>query len=116
MKIRYTDRVRITVNTPASMPDKNVPPLLFITFVENAFKHGVSYQRESFIDVTLLTEGDRVKFVCRNSKTDEADDTHGGVGLANVRKRLDLIYGNDYMLDITDEPGVYDVRLGIPLL
>lgn len=116
MKIRYTDKVRIEVDVPQSMPDKSVPPLLFITFVENAFKHGVSYQKVSFIEVKLLIEGERVKFVCRNSKIDERDDEHGGVGLVNVRKRLDLIYDRDYTLDITDETDVYDVRLSIPLL
>lgn len=116
MRIRYTDRVKITMNVPESLPDKSVPPLLFITFVENAFKHGISYRKDSFIDVSMLIEGDRVKFVCRNSKVNEDNDTQGGVGLANVKQRLDLIYGEDYALDITDETEVYDVRLSIPLL
>ena len=116
MKIRYTDHVKISVHMPTAVPEKCVPPLLFITFVENAFKHGVSYRQESFIDVQMIIEGKRVKFVCRNSKIDASDDTHGGVGLANVRQRLQLIYEDDYTLDITDEAKVYDVRLSIPLL
>ena len=55
MKLRYTDKVRITVNTPDQLPSKEVPPLMLITFVENAFKHGVSYRQESFIEIDLKT-------------------------------------------------------------
>ena len=116
MKIRYTDKVKIDVDVPADMPDKNVPPLLFITFVENAFKHGVSYQRESFIQVVITIDDEHVKFVCRNRKIDEAEEQHGGVGLANVRQRLQLIYGSSHTLNITEEDDIYSVELTIPLL
>lgn len=116
MKIRYTDKVGISVDVPAVMPDKNVPPLLFITFVENAFKHGVSYQRESSIQVRITIEDHHVKFVCRNRKIDEAEEQHGGVGLANVRQRLQLIYGSNHTLNITEEDDIYSVELTIPLL
>ena len=57
MKLRYTDKVKIKVETPATLPNKEVPPLMFITFVENAFKHGVSYQQESFIDISIKETG-----------------------------------------------------------
>ena len=116
MRIRYTEKVKIDVDIPASVPDRNVPPLLFIPFVENAFKHGVSYQKESFIHIQLLIDDDTLSFVCRNSKIDEKDEEHGGVGLANVKKRLQLIYGDNHSLDITDDNKVFDVHLSIPLL
>ena len=115
MKLRYTDKVRITVDTPASMPNKEVPPLMFITFVENAFKHGVSYRQESFIEVKIETKEDHLVFSCRNSKIPKEDDKHGGVGLTNVKQRLDLIYGDRYTLDINDEQNTYTVKLTIPL-
>ena len=122
MKLRYTDKVKIKVETPATLPNKEVPPLMFITFVENAFKHGVSYQQESFIDISIKEtgrQGDRetscLIFTCANSRIPKEEDNHGGVGLANVKKRLDLIYGNNYTLDIKDEPDVYTVTLTIPL-
>lgn len=54
-------------------------------------------------------------FTCENSKDKESTEEHGGVGLANTRKRLDLIYGNDYTLDINDREDTYFVRLDIPL-
>jgi len=115
MKLRYTDKVKITVDTPASMPNKEVPPLMFITFVENAFKHGVSYRLESFIEVKIETKEDHLVFSCRNSKIPKEDDKHGGVGLTNVKQRLDLIYGDRYTLDINDEQNTYTVKLTIPL-
>ncbi|MBP3755751.1 MAG: histidine kinase [Prevotella sp.] len=115
MKIRYTNKVEISVDVPTELPDKNVPPLLFITFVENAFKHGVSYQRDSFIQVKIMIEGDNLQFVCRNRKVEKADDQQGGVGLANVRQRLNLIYGDNHMLHISDDNDIYSVELTIPL-
>ena len=114
MKLRYTDKVRITVKTPDSLPSKEVPPLMFITFVENAFKHGVSYRQESFIDISISLDS-RLVFVCRNSKIPKEEDKHGGVGLANVKQRLELIYGDLYNLDIRDEADTYTVTLSIPL-
>ena len=115
MKLRYTDKVRISVDIPTSLPNKEVPPLMFITFVENAFKHGVSYRQESFIDIAMAIDGDRLTFNCVNSRIPKEEGKHGGVGLANVRQRLDLIYGQNYQLDIRDEQASYTVKLTLPL-
>ncbi len=115
MKLRYTDKVKITVDVPKNLPNKEVPPLMFITFVENAFKHGVSYRQASFIDIAISIEEDKLVFDCRNSRIPKEDDKHGGVGLANVKKRLELIYGNRYTLDIKDEQDTYTVKLSLPL-
>ena len=92
-------------------------PLLFISFVENAFKHGVSYRNESFIRVLVqLEEDNRLSFRCTNSNNGSADEQHHGIGLENVRKRLRLLFGNDYTLSITNEEQIFDVLLIIPLL
>ena len=115
MRLRYTDKVKITVDLPSEAPDKTVPPLMLISFVENAFKHGISYQRESFIDVKATVSGNRLHFTCRNSKADMPNKEKGGVGLANVKQRLNLLYDNNYTLNIQDNPDVYDVELNIPL-
>ena len=107
-----------------NMPDLNgmdfvkslvVPPLILITFIENAFKHGVSYQHESFIEVRMTVEGDSLIFECRNSKAEVPNEEKGVVGLSNVRKRLDLLYEQNYTLSIHDEPQVYTVELTLPL-
>ena len=115
MQLRYTDQVKITQDLPAEVPDKNIPPLLLITFVENAFKHGVSYQQDSFIELKAAVENDRLIFSCRNSKAVTPNEEKGGVGLTNVRKRLDLLFNEDYSLDIQDEADTYTVKLNIPL-
>ena len=127
MQLRYTDKVRIDINLPAEVPDRQIPPLVLITFIENAFKHGISYQRESFIEVTMAVEGESLHFTCRNSKAevskeerlrvaDGTSEKKGGVGLANVRKRLNLLYHKNYALRICDDADVYTVELNIPLL
>ena len=115
MQLRYTDKVRITLNLPAEVPDRKVPPLMLISFIENAFKHGISYQHESFVEVSITVEDQELHFSCRNSKADIPNQEKGGVGLANVRKRLNLLYAHRYTLHIDDNPDVYTVKLTIPL-
>ena len=115
MQLRFTDQVRISQNLPTEVPDRNIPPLLLITFIENAFKHGVSYQQESYIELQAAVEDERLVFSCRNSKASKPNQENGGVGLTNVRKRLDLLFKNDYSLDIHDEADSYAVELNIPL-
>ena len=114
MQLRYTDKVRITVDLPQEVPDRQIPPLMLITFIENAFKHGVSYQHDSFIDIKV-TVNDKLHFTCRNSKAEKSNEEKGGVGLQNVKQRLNLLYDNNYTLNIQDEPDVYHVELTIPL-
>ena len=115
MKLRYTDQVTINLDVPEPTPDNVViAPLVFIPFVENAFKHGVVYNKPSVIDIGIRCEGNRLIFHTRNCKSN-AKHEFGGVGLSNVTKRLELIYGNDYSLDIKDEERTYDVRLDLPV-
>ena len=115
MQLRYTDKVRIDVNLPSEVPDKTIPPLLLISFIENAFKHGISYQHESFIEMKVAVEDERLHFICHNSKAEIPNEEKGGVGLANVRKRLHLLYDNDFTLRIQDNSDIYTVELIIPL-
>lgn len=117
MSLRYTNNVFIKMNFPAEVPEVEIPPLLFISFVENAFKHGVSYRNESFIRVLVQWEEEnRLSFRCTNSNNGSSDEQHHGIGLENIRKRLRLLFGNDYTLSITDEKQTFDVLLIIPLL
>jgi sensor histidine kinase YesM len=84
------------------------------SFVENAFKHGVSYSEESFIRVKVELQEGKVIFHCVNSSHPaEADERHG-IGLENIKKRLTLLYGNAYTLSIDEEGGRYDVLLAVP--
>ena len=118
MRIRYTDKVRISLSLPSGVPDVQVPSLLFITFVENAFKHGVSYQKSSFIEVGVQVDETirEIAFSCNNSVKPETDDKKpGGVGLQNARKRLQLIYSDDYELKIDSNPEEFRLLLRLPI-
>ena len=115
MKIRYADGVRITASFPTDTPDTEIPPMLFISFIENAFKHGISYKHNSFIDIRLYIKAQRICFTCNNSTHVQKGDTHqGGVGLTNVRQRLDLLYPDNYKLDIQKTASEYRVSMSIP--
>ncbi len=96
-----------------------VPPMLFIVFIENAFKHGVSYRQDSFVEVAMSVMSDtRVRFTCKNSivaaRVGAQQQTDGGIGLENVSKRLALLFGKDYRLDIEEDLETYNVTLEIP--
>jgi len=117
MKIRYAEGVRITADFPTDAPEAEIPPMLFISFIENAFKHGISYKHDSFIDIRLnIDESQRICFTCNNSIHHQQTDTHqGGVGLSNIRQRLELLYQDSYTLDIRETAAEYRVRVSIPL-
>lgn len=115
MKMRYSDSVEIALNLPEDTDDVEVPPLVFVTFVENAFKHGISYSNESFIRVCLLKNSGRLVFRCSNSMNVSNQDTQSGIGLPNVKKKLELIYGKDFILEQKETDGVYSVFLNIPM-
>lgn len=120
MKLRYTDNVRINLQLPHRIPDSQIPPLLLTTFIENAFKHGVSYRRETFIQVNISIDDDTLLFTCSNTRNQATShrmpaDSGGGMGLTNVRKRLDLLYPDTYRLEIHEQSDTYTVLLTIPL-
>jgi len=114
MRLRYSEKVRISIAVDEPLPDIEIPPLLFITYVENAFKHGISYKNDSFIDMHVGTQDDCLLFECRNSRHDEENTAKkGGVGLKNARQRLDLIYGDNYSLKTKESDKEYYVELKI---
>ena len=117
MRLRYTRKVHINVDVPPQLPELKLPPLMLIIFVENAFKHGISYREESFIDIKLRVDDKRLLFSCCNSKPSQVQRTNekGGMGLQNVRQRLELLYDDDYTLDINDGEKTYEVKLDIPM-
>lgn len=113
---RYpTSRVSINLEIPEN-PSKDIvlPPMIFVTFVENAFKHGVSYKKFSSIDIRLIQNDNVVTFVCRNTKSDSEEKGSRGIGLENVRRRLELLYSERYTLNIDNNDETYNVELIIP--
>lgn len=118
MRIRYDSSIDICLDYPATIPNKvAIPPLLLIVFVENAFKHGVSYNHASFIHIRIGYRDDAVTAVISNSRHEKSRPGTTGIGLKNVKKRLALIYQDNYTLSIDDsDPAVYTVKLIIPIM
>lgn len=117
MEQRLTSKVKLEVNIQKELPNVEIPPLLFIPFVENAFKHGISYRENSFISIALKLENDQVIFTCKNSIPQQPKESanKGGFGIENIKKRLDLIYGENVQLNMHDNGSEYLVHLIIPL-
>jgi len=115
MRLRFTDKVRIDATFPDTVPSAEVTPMLLIPFVENAFKHGISYQKDSFVKLDISISGNHLLMTCGNSKVTDRTAPVGGVGITNARKRMDLVYGTNYVLDIDDGEDTYTVKLEIPL-
>jgi hypothetical protein len=116
MKLRISDKVKLTVDFPEKYDDIDMPPLLFIPFIENAFKHGVSFRKDAFIRIGLFREGDHIRFTAANSINqvkNGAPEADSGIGLENVRKRLALLYPGRHELNINDDGTVYSVELRI---
>lgn len=117
MRLRFDkEKVRLTYDFPEEkyMNGIKVPPLLFLAFIENAFKHGVSYQQESFISVSIEITSSRIKFRCFNTMGPTTRHEKTGVGLNNIRQRIELLYGNSTKLHIEEKTNTYTVTLSIP--
>lgn len=97
-------------------PDRiQIPPLLFITFVENAVKHNQD-SKASFVHIAFEIKEGKLIFVCKNSIPHRPQNKQvGGIGLANIRRRLDLLYKNNYSLEQTKTETDYMVRLELKL-
>lgn len=121
MRIRYPEnrvRIRCTLPTDEEARGITIAPLIFPVFVENAFKYGISYQKESFIDIDIRVDHGEIIFICTNSNhstnSSRTGSQHSGIGLRNARQRLALIYENRATLNIEETPDVYNVTLSIP--
>lgn len=116
MKLRMSSKIKLTISFPEKYDDINIPPLIFIPFIENAFKHGISYREKSFIDISMTTKKDSLLFRCVNSivkARDEGDSDHTGIGLENVTKRLNLLFPGKHELKINKSDSEYEVLLQI---
>lgn len=113
MKLRMNEKVALTVYFPEHYEDIGIPPLLFIPFIENAFKHGITYRGRSFITISLTSEAGKLDFRCTNSIAVNTEDNQPGIGLENVKKRLSLLFPGNHDLRITKGKEVFDVNLTI---
>lgn len=118
MRIRYDEGVEIRLTTPEQSLCRRVslPPLLLIVLVENAFKHGISYNRPSFIDIDLSVRGEELCCTVKNSRHPSYVAQNSGIGLNNITKRLDMLFNRNYTLKIDrSDDNVYTVTMIIPI-
>jgi len=90
-----------------------IPPLLLIPFVENAFKHG-DMKNGNTILIRLKTDDDMIRFTIINTISQQQKDSGGGIGLENVRRRLELLYPGKHTLEVQKTRDIFEVQLEIP--
>lgn len=117
-KIRR-DRFRYTISKEGDINGVSLPPLLFIPFVENAVKHNPDSENESYVHLSFKVGKDGLTFQCINSKPPRplqtATGRSGGLGLKNIRRRLELIYPGRHSLEVRENEISYKVNLHLAL-
>lgn len=119
MRLRYDETMlSIELVYPDEIHEISVPSLLFLPLIENAFKHGVKNNKKSFIDIEFKLSEISLMLNIKNSnfkKTKKELDEASGIGLENIRKRLELIYKTNYVLIIDSKVDTYEISLAIPI-
>lgn len=119
MKIRLSQEVDVKFNKQVNNPHQKVAPLLFISLVENAFKHGISPTEHSFVHIAMLEDGIQLRVTIENSyhPKNEQDRSGHGIGLHQVQQRLDLAYPGhyDWQKGVSDDGSVYTSQITIKL-
>ncbi len=107
MQLRLTDKVTVQLTPPQPMTDVPIAPMLFLPFIENAFKHGVSATQPSRIEIVIRQDGVKIHVEVKNTlfpaKQSASLEESNGIGLVNTRRRLDLLYPGRYELDVQED-------------
>ncbi|MFD0792712.1 sensor histidine kinase [Mucilaginibacter litoreus] len=119
-KIRYEERLELNFSIRGRVKDQQVPPLMMLPLVENAFKHGTSETMyDAWINIDLQIDHRRLIFKVSNSKPEnvleDADQHFGKIGLSNVRKRLEFLHNDNNQLHIYEEDDMYITILELDL-
>ncbi|MBL7817707.1 MAG: histidine kinase [Saprospiraceae bacterium] len=115
-KVRFEDDVAIKLHTEGEVTNQIIEPMLMIPFVENAFKHGVGMILNPIIDISIKITENELFFNVRNKiapESAEDKDSSSGIGLRNVKRRLELLYPHKHQLDIKDTEGWFEVNLNL---
>ena len=119
MRLKLANNVELNIHLPNQNSDYTIAPLLFIPFIENAFKHGISYSEKSFINIFMDVEDDKIKFECVNSIGKHSEvglkNDYSGIGLENVKKRLTLLFPEKHNLIIRQVDKSFIVQLSVQL-
>lgn len=106
MQLRLTDKVKVTFRHPASLNDMSIAPMMFLPFVENAFKHGVSVQSSSCIFINIEQKGNSIHLEVKNTIFNNKSillEESNGIGLTNTKRRLDLLYPGKHTLLVDEQ-------------
>ena len=117
-QLRFGEDVKVSLQIQNDYPEGMIEPMLLVPFIENAFKHGVGMVKDPFIQITLTVKEQLLTFTVVNNynPVNQSKDKHSGIGLSNVKNRLELLYANNYQLKITNQDGIYSVHLNCKLL
>lgn len=114
--LRLSDSENVKLKISGDYNDKKLPPLLLIPFVENAFKYGTDFKGTTYVDIRLRIVGDDLFFTVSNKiGSYKKDHENSGVGLENIRSRLELLYPQNHFLNIGKEGDFYTVNLELNL-
>jgi hypothetical protein len=113
MQLRCNELTEVTTDWQLPAADVKIAPLLFISPIENAFKHGVNARMKSFVHIGLHPEGKDLVFTCENSLFEKTGEDHigSGIGMENLKRRLELIYPDAYSYEHDEKDGAYHVRI-----
>jgi len=114
-KIRFGKKAYIDFKINGQVNGQQIVPLLLIAFIENAFKHGIANDPAWPIQLLIEVDEAHLHFFIQNKKHNNNRDDQGGIGLINVKRRLDLLYAGKYKLDIVDDPETYTSELWLDL-
>lgn len=113
-RLRLNKKTTVQFTVEGELALSRIPPLIMMTFVENIFKHGLSNHETSLIEIQVVTNSDGISFFSRNKKFNNASlTTRTGIGLENIRKRLNYLYPGRHQLDIQSIDGYFTVNLKI---
>ena len=117
-QLRFGEDVKVSLQIQNDYPEGMIEPMLLVPFIENAFKHGIGMVKDPFIQITLTVKEQLLNFTVVNNYNpgNQSKDKHSGIGLSNVKNRLELLYANNYQLKITNQEGIYSVHLNCKLL
>jgi sensor histidine kinase YesM len=113
-QLRYSNQLKVNFEVSGILNGTLIIPFVLITLVENAFKHGDLKNPDYPIDIKLNVKGNQLYFYCRNKKNPgSVQQPSTGIGLANIKKRLELAYGDQYSFIVKDEAEFYTTELTI---
>jgi sensor histidine kinase YesM len=117
MELRLRDNIKIRVSFPENSERYQIAPLLMIPLIENAYKHGISSTETSIIFIDMKIVNNRLHFLVENTyfPKDESDKSGSGIGLNNLKQRLDMIYKGKYQLLQNIENGIFRIELIIEI-